>query len=200
MCALGVTLGARGELSNYLQGNVALIHRTFGYIHVKMYRCNIIKILFKHFPHRPRLDVPCWTCPPAAAARTRPTAQNDQSHGNRLSRRDPRWGQYWASVAGNVEIQSDLPAFSRGESLKPNQGAKKFCQSWVKAFQYMAVNEDIFSIKKVLYTHLRIILYLDGELMPCRAKMHSVLLPAFCWGLWGLFLLRGEESATKEGG
>lgn len=130
MCSQGITLPLKEYLvtklsartrSSYSEKYLALVWK-----YLYAFLCNATKILLKHFPHRPCLDIPHWTRPPAAASRAWLTSQNGKSHGHRFSRRNPRWGQCWASVAGNVEVQSDLPAFSRGESLKFDWAAKNF--------------------------------------------------------------------------
>lgn len=152
MCTQGVALPLSEYLviklstrtsSSYSQKYLALVWKC-----IYIYYCNATKILLKHFPHRPCLDLPYWTRPPAAASRAWLTSQNGKSHGHRLSRRNPRWGQCWASVAGNVEVQSDLPAFSRGESLKLNWLLKSSGQPWVKTFQYTGSNKYVFSTQK----------------------------------------------------
>lgn len=78
--------------------------------------CNPTQTLLQRFPHRPRLDVPSRARPAAAAPCARAAAQDGQPDGHPLPRRGARRGQRRAGAAGNVEIQPDLPALSRGES------------------------------------------------------------------------------------
>lgn len=163
-----------------------LLFGACGCVCVRISGCNATQTLLQRVPHRPRLDVPRGARPAAAAPCARPDAQDGQPHGHRLPRRGPRRGQHRAGAAGNVEIQPDLPALSRGKSL---QDAKNF---GVKTFQYLDINKDPDR-------HFSINFHLGGEQMQCRAKTHSSLLPAFWWEILGVFFRERRVCCKRKG-
>lgn len=132
--------------------------------------CNSTQTLLQRVPHRPRLDVPRGVRAAPAAPGARPAAQDGQPHGHPLPRRGPGRGQRRAGAAGDVEVQPDLPALSRGKTLRD---AKNF---GVDVFQYMNINKVSYGHSFQLEGEQMLLLGCVGKTTPDLVTLLSVVI------------------------